>query len=261
VKRAQIVTGAAIHPDTGELIPWPQRLRSFLFMQLPLSAGLKLAPPTTFNTLFWQWATQSYYAGLNYGNRNATNILSTVSIWLSYTAAAVSSVVLALILRKTLMTRPFKTGTQISMNAMTSFMAMAGAGFVNATVMRSTELTNSIELFGEDNHPIGYSKIAAWTAVLSAASTRALLAGVTVLAPGVVTGLLEQRGYLPRGGIQRSLAELFIMASVMALGLPACIAFFSQRGSIRANRVEWELRDIPTADGQKPHYYYYNRGL
>lgn len=53
VKRAQIVTGAAIHPDTGELIPWPQRLSSFLFMQLPLSAGLTLAPPTTFNTLIW----------------------------------------------------------------------------------------------------------------------------------------------------------------------------------------------------------------
>lgn len=77
---------------------------------------------------------------------------------------------------------------------------MAGAGFVNAVVMRSTELSYGIELFGEDNHSIGFSKIAAWKAVLSTASTRAFLAGVTVLAPGVVTGLLDQRGYLPRGG-------------------------------------------------------------
>ena len=230
-------------------------------MQLPLSAGLTLAPPTALNTFFWQWGTQSYYAGLNYGNRNATNILSTVAIWLSYTAAAVSSVVLALVLRKTLMTRPFKTSTQISMNAMTSFLAMAGAGFVNALVMRSSELTYGIELVGDDGHPVGFSKIAAWKAVLSTASTRAFLAGVTVLLPGIVTGALDSRGYLPKAGPQRAAAELLAMAGVMAIGLPACIATFSHRGSIRANRVEWELRDIPTEEGKKPYMYYFNRGL
>lgn len=32
LRRAQIVTGAAIHPDTGELIPWTQRLSSFMYI-------------------------------------------------------------------------------------------------------------------------------------------------------------------------------------------------------------------------------------
>ena len=59
-----------------------------------------MAPPTVMNTFFWHWLNQTYYAGLNYGNRNATNPNSTISIGLAYTAAAVSSVFLAIFLRK-----------------------------------------------------------------------------------------------------------------------------------------------------------------
>ena len=32
IRRAQIVTGASIHPDTGDIIPWYQRMSSFVFL-------------------------------------------------------------------------------------------------------------------------------------------------------------------------------------------------------------------------------------
>lgn len=64
-----------------------------------------MAPPTALNTFFWHWLNQTYYAGLNYGNRNATNLAGSVNIFMSYTAAAVSSVAIALLLRKLLMGR------------------------------------------------------------------------------------------------------------------------------------------------------------
>lgn len=51
------------------------------------------------------------------------------------------------------------------------------------------------------------------------------------------------------------------MGFIMALGLPACIAVFSQRGSIKASRVEKEYRERLTEDGKKPYVFFYNRGL
>ena len=110
---------------------------------MPLSVGLTMAPPTFLNTVVWQWLNQTYYAGLNYGNRNATNVASTVNIMLSYTAAAVSSVFIAIVLRKFIIGKyalRMKAGNQILFNSTTSFLALAGASVVNAFVMRSGEL-------------------------------------------------------------------------------------------------------------------------
>ena len=98
-----------------------------------------MAPPTVLNTLFWHWANQTYYAALNFGNRNATNFQSTLSIFMSYTAAAASSVFLAIFLRKIVGNYALKmrSGNQILFNSSTSFAALAGASVVNAIVMRS----------------------------------------------------------------------------------------------------------------------------
>lgn len=102
INRARIVTGAAIHPDTGTLISWPFRMSSFLFLGVPLTVGLTMAPPTTFNTFFWQWLNQTYFAGLNFYNRNASNLATNMNVFLGFTAAAASGVFMAVFMRKLL---------------------------------------------------------------------------------------------------------------------------------------------------------------
>ena len=85
----------------------------------------------------------AYYSGLNYGNRNATNVSSTVNIAMSYAAAAVSSVAIAIVLRRFIIGNyalRMKSGNQILFNSATSFAALAGAAVTNAIVMRSQEL-------------------------------------------------------------------------------------------------------------------------
>ena len=52
---AQLVLETAVHPDTNKLIPWTCRFSSFIPMNLPLEYGFIMAPPTPFNTIFWQW--------------------------------------------------------------------------------------------------------------------------------------------------------------------------------------------------------------
>lgn len=58
--------------DNGEMIPKMGRMSGFLAANLPITFGLLMAPPTMFNTIFIQWVNQSYMAGLNYANKNAS---------------------------------------------------------------------------------------------------------------------------------------------------------------------------------------------
>jgi len=73
VRKAQSVVATAVHPDTGEFIPWVMRFSSFIPMNMPIAFGLLFTAPTPMNTIFWQWLNQTYNASLNYANRNASS--------------------------------------------------------------------------------------------------------------------------------------------------------------------------------------------
>ncbi len=73
LRRVKAVVASAVHPDSGEVIPFPMRMCAFVPMNMPIVCGMLLAAPTPFNTAFWQWANQTYNAGMNFGNRNATS--------------------------------------------------------------------------------------------------------------------------------------------------------------------------------------------
>ena len=67
------VLASSTSPDSGEVIPWAMRTCSFVPTNVPIILGMLTSPPTQFFTMFWQWANQTYNAGLNYGNRNASS--------------------------------------------------------------------------------------------------------------------------------------------------------------------------------------------
>ena len=105
IRKAQTVVSTAIHPDTGEFIPWPMRFSSFIPTNLPIAFGMLFMAPSTFNTIFFQWLNQTYNASLNYANRNASSKYTTSDIMTSYAVAASSACVVGLGLRK-LMAKP-----------------------------------------------------------------------------------------------------------------------------------------------------------
>ena len=167
LRRAQIVVSTAIHPDTGEFIPWVCRLSSFLPCNVPIAFGFIIATPTPFNTIFWQWINQTYNALMNYGNRNATSLYTTEDILKSYAVAVGSSIVVALTIRKALSrwTRNLTGSKMIVANSISSFFACATAGYMNAHFMRKTELDKGIDILDDEGHNRGKSKVAAQKAV------------------------------------------------------------------------------------------------
>lgn len=85
--RCSAVYDAAVHPDTGEEIPWYFRMSSFVPVNVPIAAGMVLFGSNPAAQLFWQWANQSYNAGMNYANRNATLPVDLSEVAMSYVAA------------------------------------------------------------------------------------------------------------------------------------------------------------------------------
>ena len=53
VRKAQHVVATAVHPDTGELLPWAMRFSSFIPMNLPIAFGLLFSAPTMTNVIFF----------------------------------------------------------------------------------------------------------------------------------------------------------------------------------------------------------------
>ena len=73
--------------------------------------------------------------------------------------------------------------------------------------------------------------------------------------------MLNKRGYFPKNKLLRGVSEVGILATILTLGLPASIAMFAQRGSIKARDLEKEFKETNLANGRKPYVYYFNRGL
>lgn len=51
-RHKRIVMGSSVHPDTGEIIPWPTRISSFVPTNVPIMIGILLSK-TIQGTIFW----------------------------------------------------------------------------------------------------------------------------------------------------------------------------------------------------------------
>jgi hypothetical protein len=73
---------------------------SFVPFNVPILAGLLLSPPTIGYTAFFQFANQSYNAGLNYGNRNTSSTYTNQDLAVGFSSAVIASIFSGILLRK-----------------------------------------------------------------------------------------------------------------------------------------------------------------
>lgn len=112
-------------------------------MNVPIIGCMMLSAPTVFNTIFWQWANQTYNAGLNYGNRNASSTTSTNQLLQSYGLAVVSSISAAMGIRKVtamVMGNAVTGVTATCVNALVNYGAIAFSSSLNVYCMRMGEI-------------------------------------------------------------------------------------------------------------------------
>ena len=147
----------------------------------------------------------------------------------SYALACVSSIVIALSIRKGLSryTDNMKGAKLVMANSVSTLAASATAGFMNAFIMRRTEMEKGIDIFDpEDTHKsMGKSRSAAKEAVMQTALSRSILA-LPLLFPGVVFLGLEKARLMPNRFLPKCLVQGLVFFLELYFAVPFGVAYF-----------------------------------
>ena len=104
-----------------------------------------------------------------------------------------------------------KGGHLVTLNAISSFVGVASAGFLNAYFMRQTEIRTGINVLDPDTHePLGTSQKCAKVAVLQTAVSRSFLA-ITMFVPPLILVGLERARLMPKSILGGKVLELNLL--------------------------------------------------
>jgi tricarboxylate carrier len=278
--RAKRIVDSAVHPDTGELIPLVFRMSFFMPSNLPITAGMLLSG-TGLRQVFWQWLNQSYNAGFNYANRNASVPISMPQLAASYGVATGVACGMSFALGKVVERLQASAAAPAAPGAPPRpppgfglkllsrglpWMAVASAGAANALAMRYKEGVEGIDVRDEDGRVAGRSVAAGRAGLLQVALTRAALPVPILLLPPFLLDALAKApvvgAALARGGGAKLAVELAVFACFLQGALPFAVALFPQTGRIAAADLEPEFRGrVSAVTGRPVEFYTYNKGV
>ena len=235
-----------ISPDTGAFVPWSMRMSSFIPMNTPIAFGMLMTAPTPFNTILWQWVNQTYNAALNYGNRNASSNYTTEDILKSYFSAATIAIILSLGIRKAVASRVAgSTGAKMVLfNTISTYAACGCGGFVNAYLMRQTEIKTGINVIHpETNEPVGVSKKCAEIAVFNTGISRFGIAAPLFIPAFCMFGI-ERLNMVPKAKVPRLCLDMCLVVINCYVAIPLGVAMYPSISKIKAEDLEPEFHQV-----------------
>lgn len=232
-------------------------------MGIPILFGFILSAPTTMNIVFWQWANQTFSAGVNYANRNASSNLDTKGIVTAYTAAWCASIGIGLGTKKILepYSKIFKGSGSLFINFFISLAAVGSAGFINLLIMRSREMKEGIMLIDHEGTERGRSKNIGIKAVLTTALTRFIMPIPPLLLPTLAFYYMENRSLIPKNKIAKMSMEALIFFASWAIAPPLAWALFKQTNSTNISKLESNFHNLKDSTGCEVTELFYNKGL
>ncbi|XP_053477685.1 sideroflexin-4 isoform X2 [Ictalurus furcatus] len=259
VSNAWNLSLCSVHADTGELISPVFRPQAFLPVSAPLVIASFVPHKGVTPALFWQFILQSYCAGFNHANRNATAtpnklslkqaLLITGTVTYSTFAGALPQIIIQRLAVSS-------SSAQAFCRSVLPVPLSACLAAFSVFVVRSEESENGIKVFDSSGNSVGVSKEAAFKAVKETAISRAALFGITAVVPNLLVLLLKRTKLAQRNPMM--LAPVRHISTAIALGLmiPVSFSLFPQLGKIKKEHLEKELQSL-TDDGE----LFYHRGL
>ncbi|XP_030628421.1 sideroflexin-4 [Chanos chanos] len=260
VTDAWLLSLSSVHPDTGKLISPVFRPQAFLPISGPLVVASFLPHRGVKPAVFWQFLLQSYSAGFNFANRNATSpkdstaslkqsILIVGTVGYSTLAGAIPQIVIQrLQLRSTVVQLFFRSVLPIPLSA---FLAAC-----NVLLVRNEESENGIQVFDSRGNAVGISRAAGSKAVKETAVSRAVLLGTTAAVPNLLVFLLRRTRLAQRNPMLLAPVRHISTAIVLGLMIPVSFSLFPQMGKIKKECLEKELQTEDMVEE-----VYYHRGL
>ena len=263
IRKWQNIMQSAVHPDTGEYIPRLFRLWSYASISVPVIFGMLLWKPTPFNIIFFQWANQTYSAGLNYENRNASSSLDTKGLLTAYGAAVTTSIWVGLGVRKLLLplAKNLKGPSQLFINLWITLSAVGSAGFLNLMIMRSEEIKKGIILTDHEGVERGRSWIIGKKAVISTAFTRFYMPVPALIVPTLIFYFMETRRLNPKNKFVKMGLEMSIFFVWLGFGPPLSCGVFEQTTAAHVDKLEPNFQNLKDSNGNLIKELWYNKGL
>jgi tricarboxylate carrier len=259
---AKRIKEAAIHPDTGDVIPRPFRMSGYVPFNGPVAVAM-VASQSTIPLLFWSWVNQSQNALVNYFNRNACSPMSNETLATSYAAAVGSALAVAFGL-STLIQKRFPAEKAKLLMRYIAFPSSVVASSLNCYIVRSPEIKTGIPLMDEDGHDVlegETSTVAAQRGVNSTTASRALLQAPVYFLPPVLVSAGFLKAYLIKNPTMTVPITTYLLLVCFGVGLPSTVAIFPQMAKIDPNDAEPKFQHLRDSNGRPYEVYYYNKGL
>ncbi|CEM11388.1 unnamed protein product [Vitrella brassicaformis CCMP3155] len=265
---AQTLLDASVHPQTHEPIPLPLRLAAFVPVNIPIISGMLLSPVTVANAALWQWVNQTYNALFNWANSNKSKDPSdeegdeeTANSLIAYGLATAVSVGLAVGLNEGLKRATLSPGIRTVLQWVVPFTAVAGAGVLNALLMRSNELIEGIPVEDSSGRTLGRSQLAARYALTQVAISRIVLPAPALILPPPLIALALRIPLVSKSKALKVLIEVSVISLGLWGGLPAAVALFPQKMELSATALEPSFHGLMTEDGEPVKEVFLNKGL
>ncbi|KAI2657737.1 Sideroflexin-4 [Labeo rohita] len=219
---------SSVHPDTGSVISPVFRSQVFLPISAPLVVASLIPHKGIKPALFWQ----TYCAGFNHANRNATA------------------------------TKDNKTSMKQSILIVGTVAYSTFAGIIvtysshSVMVVRSEEADNGIRVFDSNGNAVGVSKAAGSKAIKETALSRAALFGTTAAVPTLLLALLKRAEFVKRNPMIIAPARHISTAIIFGLMIPVSFSLFPHFGKIKKENLEEEFQSLDS-NGE----LFYHKGL
>ena len=156
---------------------------------------------------------------------------------MSYTVATTAAVGVALGIRKAVdkQASQLKGGKLVLLNSISSFAACALSGFLNAYIMRQTEIKKGIDVCDKvTNESYGKSKLCANTAVMQTSISRIFLV-LTIFVPPVILVAMERARLIPKNKVLKLGLDLSLLTFELYFAVPLGLALYARQGTVRAD--------------------------
>lgn len=255
--KAKYLFDSAFHPDTKEKMFFAGRMSAQVPCNLIITAGMLTWYKTTPAVVLWQVMNQSFNAIVNYTNRSGDTPITTSRLGISFGIATTSATATAIFLNSLTRKMPPIAGRFVP------FAAVAAANCINLPFMRSTEITEGIQLVNEKGENVAQSTKVGKSAIAQVVLSRVIMATPGMVMTPLVMDYIERKYPSVKASFPKTMGiQLLILGSCLIFATPMCCAIFPQKKAIQVGKLEPDVRDKLVKDGYDlKDNVYYNKGL
>jgi tricarboxylate carrier len=258
VWRAKKLVSSAI--GANGVIPLPLRFSAFVPMNMiTLLCMLHPSMQSPGRAMFWQWWNQTYNSGVNYANRGNAGPVDMTSLATSYLLAVSISCGVSLAGGKILQ----KLGDRLAvLRLFLPYIAVASASVANVVMVRQSDFRQGVTVFDkETGEDLGTSKIAGRTAVSQVAVSRLLVPLPLLTLPPVIVPAIMKSFFKGKPASWEVTVNLTVIAMLLLVVTPACIAVYPQETIMNASDLEPEFQGRKNRNGNAVAQVRFDKGL